>query len=156
MNTAKWVKSMLTKGHKDYEEEVRTRDESPCPVCGAMRTMEGFKYVCHVCDYTYDEPAIVFEREIVTADDLLETARSLINQRGKERDKASGERSMRGAVLAFNALFGASLTETQGWTFMLLLKLSRSAGGAYKQDDYLDAIAYAALAAECADRELSK
>jgi len=86
----------------------------------------------------------------VKADRLLTEAAALIADRGKERDKDGGERSMARCVKAFNAMTGNSLSEEQGWLFMVYLKHARMQGGAFKKDDYDDAIAYAALQAECA------
>ena len=79
----------------------------------------------------------------------LRKAADLIEQRGKQRDSDAGERSMARTVAAFNAVYGASLTETQGWHFMELLKMVRSSQGGYVADDFDDKVAYAALAAEC-------
>lgn len=58
------------------------------------------------------------------------------------------------AVDTFNCLFGQDLTETQGWQFMQILKISRSANGQLNLDDYVDGSAYSALAAESAIRDL--
>ena len=80
--------------------------------------------------------------------ELLRNAADLIEERGKERDREGGERSMAAAVGAFNCLSGHSLTEADGWRFMAALKLARSFGGGYKRDDYEDLAAYAALTAE--------
>lgn len=88
-----------------------------------------------------------------TAGDILRHAAALIDDRGQQRDKPAGERSMAATVTAFNALFGHALTETQGWQFMQLLKIARSAAGSYQPDDHDDGVAYAALAAESAERE---
>ena len=52
------------------------------------------------------------------------------------------------AVTAYNALTGAQLSETDGWVFMCVLKLSRAAAGRPHLDDYTDLAGYAALAAE--------
>jgi len=90
---------------------------------------------------------------------ILRQAADTIEQRGNERDQEGGERSMGRAVRAFWALYGEAIlgrgymTETEGWEFMSLLKKSRSAGGAYNPDDYLDDISYCALAAESASNE---
>ena len=86
------------------------------------------------------------------ATQLLRRAADLIEERGAQRDRPGGERSMAATVAAFNAIYGTELSEVQGWTFMQLLKLSRSAGGRYVADDFEDGIAYAALAAEAAVR----
>ena len=45
---------------------------------------------------------------------------------------------------------GLSLTEEEGWIFMVFLKLARSQQGEFKLDDYVDMAAYAALAGESA------
>lgn len=56
------------------------------------------------------------------------------------------------AVAAFNVITGHTLTEEQGWLFMGVLKQVRSQQGAYKQDNYEDEAAYAALRAEAASQ----
>ena len=49
---------------------------------------------------------------------------------------------------SFNAMTGHSLSVEEGWLFMIYLKHSRMRGGAFKLDDYEDAVAYEALMAE--------
>ena len=91
---------------------------------------------------------------IHTAPEMLNTAHKTMIQRGEERDcQATGERSMKSCVAAFNAMYDTNLTETQGWQFMVLLKMSRAKGGNFKDDDYVDGAAYFALAGESHDRE---
>ena len=85
-----------------------------------------------------------------TAQSILRKAADLIEERGKQRDQANGEKSMAKTVQAFNAIYGTTLTEVQGWHFMELLKMTRSAYGVYVADDFEDKVAYAALAAEAA------
>lgn len=87
-----------------------------------------------------------------SATHLLHIAKKCIGERASERDTDS-ERSMKGCVDAFNALYDAQLTEEQGWMFMVLLKASRAKGGHFKEDDYVDMAAYAALAGECHGKE---
>lgn len=58
------------------------------------------------------------------------------------------------AVGAFNALKGTNMSETDGWLFMVLLKMSRAQQGKYHSDDYLDIVGYSALLAEAADHPL--
>lgn len=82
---------------------------------------------------------------------ILKRAAECIGDRASERDTES-ERSMANTVKAFNAMFGTELTEVQGWQFMELLKMSRSRGGKFRLDDFVDGAAYAALAGEAADR----
>lgn len=95
-------------------------------------------------------PTTTEAKQPARAADLINEARRLLTARGEQRDKPSGERSMKATVNAFNALFGTALTETQGWQFMELLKISRSTGGRVVRDDYVDGSAYAALAGEAA------
>ena len=83
-----------------------------------------------------------------TAPDLLEQANQAISARAQLRDQPDGERSMKRTVTAFNAMFGKDLTVEQGWHFMVLLKMARSAGGKAHLDDFLDGAAYFALAGE--------
>ena len=85
-----------------------------------------------------------------SAADYLESARSEMEDRAASRDQPDGERSMRRAVEAFNAIYGKDLTEAQGWQFMSILKKARGAQGEYREDDYTDDVAYCALAAESA------
>lgn len=99
----------------------------------------------------------------VDAQEVLRRAAVTINQRGAQRDTATGlseapqERSMAATVAAFNAIHKTSLTVTQGWAFMQLLKATRAAtsarNGVFNTDDYLDGAAYAALAHESAEAE---
>lgn len=86
-----------------------------------------------------------------TADDYLLQAMEEMADRAASRDTGA-ERSMAAAVEAFNAIYGHGLSETEGWQFMSLLKKSRGAGGSYREDDYTDDVAYAALAAESAGK----
>lgn len=88
----------------------------------------------------------------INAADILQQAKDCLVNRASERDKEQ-ERSMKSCVEAFNALTGKSLTETEGWIFMTVLKLARSQGGCYKADDYIDMAAYAALAGEAGAKE---
>lgn len=90
----------------------------------------------------------------IHATTLLKQASDTIGNRAAERD-TKDERSMKACVDAFNGLYGTSLTEEQGWSFMVLLKLSRAKGGKIRVDDYQDAISYCALMGEAAVRDRS-
>ena len=81
------------------------------------------------------------------APDLLREAATIIDQRSASRDLPA-ERAMRRTVGAFNTLTGQSLTETQGWLFMAVLKIARASAGTFQRDDLLDGAAYMALALE--------
>ena len=76
-----------------------------------------------------------------------------MKDRASQRDAEDGERSMKRCVEAFNALEGTNLTETQGWKFMVMLKMARSVSGDFTADDYEDMAAYAGLAGESASME---
>jgi hypothetical protein len=147
----------------DAQEPVSAKfDQLPrCHKCGAeLKEAHGIGLFCpnKSCSRGDDLLRASVEPAQVTAPDILKKAAALIEQRGVERDKPQGERTMDTTVAAFWALHGESIlrtgtmTETQGWEFMELLKMARSAGGCYKADDYEDKVAYAALAAEAAAR----
>lgn len=89
---------------------------------------------------------------VIAASTILHNAAAEMQDRAASRDTPEGERSMGRCVKAFNAMFGTELTETQGWQFMELLKMARSAGGEFRLDDFTDGVAYAALAGECEAR----
>lgn len=84
------------------------------------------------------------------ATDFTLRAGRLLSERAGERDKPDGERSMARCVESFNSMTGHNLSEEDGWQFMVFLKFARMQGGAYKSDDYEDAVAYSALMAESA------
>ena len=89
----------------------------------------------------------------VSAPDILTAGAKHMSDRAALRDAPSGERSMKRAVSAFNALEGVNLTETQGWRFMAVLNHARATQGEFCLDDYEDWAAYAALAGESAANE---
>lgn len=88
----------------------------------------------------------------MNADDLLHEALETLKDRGATRDAGDGERAMHRIVATFNALTGRALSETDGWVFMLCLKLGRAHEGGFHRDDWVDLIGYAALASESAIR----
>lgn len=89
----------------------------------------------------------------VTASDIMDAAGGHMQDRASSYDAPEGERSMSRTVQAFNAATGHSLSETDGWRFMEILKMVRSTQGDYRADNHEDATAYAALAGESAARE---
>ena len=91
--------------------------------------------------------------ERVSVSLILNAALTAVRNRSIERDRDDGERSMEATVTAFNALFNQSLTTEQGWLFMAVLKIARSAGGNMRLDDYTDGSAYMALAGESAAQD---
>lgn len=98
---------------------------------------------------------------VYDAPEVLQRAAQLLQERGKAYDATFGdsphearERSMARTVAAFNALHDTQLTEAQGWSFMLLLKLVRLfCAPGFHEDSADDAVAYAALLAEGKARE---
>ena len=73
---------------------------------------------------------------------ILQSAFNTIHQRAADRD-VEQERSMAATVKAFNAIHGTNLTESQGWSFMTLLKMKRSfTGDVFRDDDFVDEAAY--------------
>lgn len=87
----------------------------------------------------------------IRADEVLEMARAIMLKRGRLRDSGS-ERSMQRIVNVFEALTGNKLTEVEGWTFMVVLKLCREQTGS-DIDNWIDGAAYMALAAETIARK---
>ena len=84
---------------------------------------------------------------------ILTAAIQAQSDRAASRDLPDGERSMRRAIEAFNALEGTALTEAQGWRFMAVLKMARATAGGFTLDDYVDGASYVALAGEAANRD---
>jgi hypothetical protein len=85
-----------------------------------------------------------------TAADFLGSAAAVMQERGKQYDQPEGERSMGKVVAAFNAITGHTLTESEGWLIICLLKMVRQWQNPDKahEDSLLDGVAYAALLAE--------
>lgn len=83
---------------------------------------------------------------------ILLDATCNISTRAAERD-VQAERSMKRTVAIFNAYAGLNLTETEGWMFMVALKMARAKGGKFQRDDYVDMASYCGLAGECAEQE---
>ena len=90
----------------------------------------------------------------LTAVQLLENAAFIMNERGKQYDKPSGERSMGKCIAAFNVITGRNLLESEGWLLLQLLKDVRQwQQPGYHADSAEDCIAYAALKAEAKQSE---
>ena len=84
-----------------------------------------------------------------TAPEILAAAAQCISDRAATRDLPA-ERSMARNVRAFNVLTGHTLTERDGWLFMVTLQAARATAGSHNPDDYIDGAAYFALAGESA------
>jgi hypothetical protein len=83
------------------------------------------------------------------AQDLLHRAADLMDERGKQYDQRSGERSMQATVTAFNAIAGYHLTEAEGFLLMAILKMVRDQSRETPHRDSIDdLVAYASLYGE--------
>ena len=83
------------------------------------------------------------------APELLGRAAMHMHDRAATYDEPEGERSMGKTVVAFNAITGHSLTESEGWLIMALLKAVRSQARSEPHADSIeDLIAYTALYGE--------
>lgn len=90
-------------------------------------------------------------KDFTSALEILQTGALVMQERATTRDDAAtAERSMAACVDAFNAMYDTSLSETQGWMFMVFLKAARARQGDTNLDDYVDGSAYFALAGESA------
>lgn len=105
-----------------------------------------------VDDFKQKEQTAKIQSKFKRAPDILAAGAKHLEDRAALRD-SEGERSMKATVAAFNALEGTNLTEVQGWRFMCVLKHARAAKGDLSIDDYEDAAAYWALAAEAAQQQ---
>lgn len=87
----------------------------------------------------------------MSADKLLTDAAQIMQERAKQYDSPTGERSMGKAVAAFNCVTGNKMTEAEGWLLLQLLNDVRqwTTPNVAHVDSLQDCIAYAALKAEC-------
>jgi hypothetical protein len=85
----------------------------------------------------------------ISATTILTNGAEAIGDRANERD-TKAERSMASCVKAFNAMFDKDMTETEGWQFMVFLKVARGKQGEFRMDDFEDQASYSALAGESA------
>lgn len=89
------------------------------------------------------------EPQLPTAPAFLEKAAKHMRDRAATYDSPQGERSMAQTVKVFNAFHGTSLTETQGWHFMQILKDVRLfTSEKFHLDSAEDGVAYGALKCE--------
>ena len=83
----------------------------------------------------------------VPAQEFLDEAVETMRKRAIQRDSEQ-ERSMAKTVAIFNAWTGSSMSEADGWRFMICLKQAREIQGKFHKDDYVDLSAYAGLLGE--------
>lgn len=80
-----------------------------------------------------------------------------MDERGKQYDQRSGERSMQATVTAFNAITGYSLTEADGFLLMAILKMVRDQSREKPHRDSIDdLVAYAPLYGEARRQEITR
>ena len=127
-------------GENDPKRRARARNTPAAP--GAVVKWKG-----RPCVFPEDaEPYLPDDGNAIA---MLESAAQAMRDRAAEYDRPEGERSMAATVVAFNACTGQTLTESQGWLFMELLKAVRdftTPNG--HADSQVDRVAYAALGAE--------
>lgn len=104
---------------------------------------ESHSFACPVVNF------ITSKATSASAPTLLEAAAKHMRDRAAVYDKPEGERSMGRTVATFNTLTGHNLTESDGWTLMMILKLVRDQQrpGGHK-DSIEDLVAYSALRGE--------
>lgn len=85
------------------------------------------------------------------AEDILKHCVTILASRGKERDQVK-ERSMGNVVKVYESLTGRKWAESEGWQFMVALKLGRIKTK-YREDDVFDLINYVALWMESMSEE---
>jgi hypothetical protein len=85
---------------------------------------------------------------MINAKEFLLDAVSQMDARAVLRDSPGGERSMKRAVDMFNAARGTNITTSDGWAFMVCLKMARAYQGKFHKDDYVDMAAFASLLGE--------
>ncbi len=84
-----------------------------------------------------------------TASEIADSALKHIRERAETYDQPTGERSAAKTAMAFNAITGKDITESEVWLLLQLLKDVRQwSREDYHQDSAEDCIAYAALKAE--------
>lgn len=80
----------------------------------------------------------------MNAKQILEEATKVQSQRGKEYEGGDKERSMADVVALFNYATKHSLTVSDGWLFMIFLKIVRGVNTT-KEDSFVDLASYASL-----------
>lgn len=88
-----------------------------------------------------------------TASTLLQEGQDILKARAALRDSGEGERSMARAVAIFNVWTDSTMSEENGWRFMISLKQAREIQGDFHKDDYVDLASYSALLGECEGSE---
>jgi len=118
-------------------------------------TLQDYCPKCYGVTASNDELGFNLQSEPAThtAEDIVNAGLGHLRDRATTYDNPEGERSMAKTVAAFNVITGHSLTETEGWKFMELLKMVRSCQGDFHPDSYEDRAMYAALAGESHAKE---
>ena len=148
----------------DYKKRHKlTADELHANIAATSKTLDAMAPVdatkLQAKDVIINKSALVDEVDQILASPvqdapyILRCAAKEMEARQSTYDMPEGERSMQATVEMFAALTGIELTETQGWKFMVLLKMVRAEYNGYRKDDYVDGAAYFALSGESAAKE---
>lgn len=90
------------------------------------------------------------------AEHILAQAAHEMAARGKQSVNGTKERSIADTVTAFNAITGHSLSETDGWMFLVVMKAVRTTHRVGSMDSFVDGSAYFALAGESASKPFNE
>ena len=96
-------------------------------------------------DYLPEEENVPIN-DVYVATDFIDLAKQVLAERANERD-VKQERSMAKIVKCFNSLTDYNLSVSDGWLFMVCLKLARGSTK-FNEDDVVDGINYMALYGE--------
>lgn len=138
----------------------------PCEMSGHPKGWHRFNIDAHgggFCTYcnaayhpssTYQQPKEPMntptprETANLSSIEIADLVKSIQEERAKEYGQAGGERSMPAMVAAFNAITGKDISESEGWMFMVLLKMVRDRAGKPHKDSCVDMASYATLYGE--------
>lgn len=87
-----------------------------------------------------------------TRDDILETAKSIINgERAGTYGKA--EDNFKTIAILWSGYLNKEVSATDVANLMILMKVARNSTGVYKEDNWIDICGYAALGGEIQEKE---
>lgn len=140
----------------DANGNIRGKPSLMCPILCIDKLIDAILNSLNVAE-AKEDPAIEQSEakdelvldKTVTAPDLLEQVKDIIESRGQQRD-SDRERSLPDIAKIFKAMTDIELSEEQVCKLLLAVKLGRMKQGGFHADDYIDAIGYTALTAEAA------
>lgn len=143
----KFIMAHLEKAYEDHKKAIDANDRGTASEC-RIKILDLKDQLERL---SIEDP--VSDTTAVQASEVLTAAAGHLQDRAVTYDNLEGERSMAETVALFNTFTGHKLTESEGWRFMVFLKLVRSKQGKFKADNHEDAVAYEALAAEALQKE---